>query len=53
VYQIYKDFEVKISINDLFKNITLEKQALLIENITHTYFDDNELDENDSETFNL
>ncbi|UWY30341.1 amino acid adenylation domain-containing protein [Flavobacterium sp. TR2] len=30
---IHKEFEVKISINDLFKNRTLEDQAVFIENI--------------------
>ncbi|MDI5888451.1 non-ribosomal peptide synthetase [Flavobacterium yafengii] len=30
---VHKEFKVKISINDLFKNLVLEDQALLIENI--------------------
>ncbi|MBP4137055.1 non-ribosomal peptide synthetase [Flavobacterium geliluteum] len=34
---IHKEFEVKISINDLFKNRTLEDQAVLIENIHAAY----------------
>ena len=34
---IHKEFEVKISINDLFKNGTLEDQAVLIDNIHLAY----------------
>lgn len=46
---IYKVFEVKISINDLFKNLVLEEQAVLIENIglvcnTEINDDENDID---------
>jgi amino acid adenylation domain-containing protein len=33
ISHVHKKFEVKISINDLFKNLVLKDQALLIENI--------------------
>ena len=33
IYRIHKNFEVKISINNLFKNMILEEQAALIEKI--------------------
>ncbi|WP_428229086.1 amino acid adenylation domain-containing protein [Flavobacterium sp.] len=41
---IHKEFEVKISINDLFKNTILEEQAVLIENIYIAYSIDNKKD---------
>jgi len=44
---IHKEFEVKISINDLFKNILLEEQAVLIENIYLAYAINNKEDKDD------
>lgn len=44
---IYKEFEIKVSINDLFQNIVLEDQALLIENIYAAYNPEINQDEND------
>lgn len=44
---IYKEFEIKVSINDLFQNIVLEDQALLIENIYTAYNTEMNQDEND------
>ncbi|KAF2340432.1 phosphopantetheine-binding protein, partial [Flavobacterium nitrogenifigens] len=34
---IYKEIDVKITFNDIFKNMVLESQAALIENIQMTY----------------
>ncbi|SHL03837.1 non-ribosomal peptide synthetase [Flavobacterium chilense] len=47
---ITNEFEIKIAINDLFKNIILEEQATLIENINSMYVHDIENDESDVET---
>jgi amino acid adenylation domain-containing protein len=46
---IHKEFEVKISINDLFKNILLEEQAVLIENIYLAYVIDSKQDKDDAD----
>ena len=46
---IHKEFEVKISINDLFKNMLLEEQAVLIENIYLAYAIDIKQDKDDVE----
>ncbi|WP_117611361.1 non-ribosomal peptide synthetase, partial [Flavobacterium sp. Leaf82] len=52
---IHKQFLVKISINDLFKNIIVEEQAILIRNILLTATLENNEDINDIEieTFTL
>jgi amino acid adenylation domain-containing protein len=50
---IHKEFEVKISINDLFENVLLEEQAILIENIYLAYAIDIKEDKDDVEIFSL
>lgn len=51
---IHKEFGLKLSINDLFENITLEEQAQLIDNINSIYlFDQNNDDKNNFEKFTL
>lgn len=47
---INTEFNIKIAINDLFKNIILEDQAVLIENINELYVFDEENSQNNSET---
>ncbi|MCP2028480.1 amino acid adenylation domain-containing protein [Flavobacterium sp. HSC-32F16] len=50
---IHKEFEVKISINDLFKNRTLEDLAALIENIHAAYGVDIDQDKTNIEIENF
>ncbi|MFP7658502.1 phosphopantetheine-binding protein [Chryseobacterium proteolyticum] len=47
---INTEFKIKLVINDLFKNIVLEDQAVLIENISDLCVSDEENNQNNTET---
>jgi len=50
---IHKKFDIKITINEIFKNLILENQAIIIENIQIAISNDIELNNIDVEVFSL